>query len=181
MSGTPGYVAIKDGSHFTATIEHVTDIAADRERVWRALTDPALVLIWDTGIVQAIDVPPDYPQPGQTVRWKYRLAGLPLTLVDQPQEVTRLERLRTRIALGFLRFDETYTLESLAGEPPRTRLSARLAVGNSLPVLGRAFDRWIGRNLASQTVATSLRAIRELCERDPRADTGTGYDPTQSR
>jgi Polyketide cyclase / dehydrase and lipid transport len=150
---------------FSTIIEQVVDIAADRATVWRALIDPAAVMIWDTGIVRAIDAPADYPLPGQVVRWRYRLAGLPLTLIDQPQEVVPFERLRTHIALAFLRIDETYFLESMTGDAPRTRLAARLAIGNTLPVLSGAFDRWIGRSLASQTVTASLRGVREYCER----------------
>lgn len=148
------------------TVEHVVEIRATRERVWRALTDPSCVVIWDVGVVRPLDAPTDYPLPGQVVRWRYSLWGLPLTLIDEPQEVVALERLRTRIALGFLRFDETYTLEELAGDEPVTRLTARLEAGNSLPVLRRRFDRSVGRRLTSQTVAASLRAIREFCERD---------------
>jgi hypothetical protein len=75
-----------------------------------------------------------------------------------------LERLRTCISLAFLRIDETYTLDALAGQPARTRLTARLEIGNTLPAFRHAFDRRIGRNLALRTVAESLRAIRQLCE-----------------
>ena len=100
---------------------------------------------------------PDYPRPGQTVRWRYRLLGFPLTLIDRPQEVVPLERLRTLIALAFLRLDETYTLAPLPGRPEGTRLSVRLYIGNTLPVLRGAFDRQFGRGLASQTISESLR------------------------
>ncbi len=149
----------------SATVEHSIDIAADRGRVWRALTDPAAVVIWDTGIVAPIDAPKDYPCAGQTVRWRYRLLGIPLTLVDRPQEVVPLKRLRTLIALALLRLDETYTLEASPAHPAHTRLSVRLAIGNTLPVFRPAFDRWIGQSLASHTVAQSLRAIRNFCEK----------------
>jgi len=157
-------------ARYTETIEHVTEIAAARERVWHALTAPSSVVAWDTGIVAPIDAPADYPRPGQVVRWRYRLAGLPLTLIDEPQDVAPLERLRSRISLGFLRFDETYTLEPLAGDDSGTRLSALLEVGTSLPFGGRAFDRLVGRRMASQTVAASLRAIAAFCEQGERDD-----------
>lgn len=152
-------------SQFGATVEHSVDIAADRGRVWHALTDPAAVVVWDTGIVAPIDAPPDYPRPGQTVRWRYRLLGIPLTLIDRPQEVVPLERLRTLIALAFLRLDETYTLASPASAPGNTHLSVRLDIGNVLPVFRGAFDRRVGRGLALQTITESLRAIRDFCEK----------------
>ena len=155
----------------SAVIEQSIDIAADRERVWLALTNPAAVVIWDTGIVRPIDAPHDYPRPGQTVRWQYRLLGLPLTLIDRPQEVVPLERLRTHIALAFMRLDETYMLDSPANLPRGTRLSMRLVIGNTLPVFRSGFNRWLGRGLAAQTIAQSLRALREFCERDIPAST----------
>lgn len=150
---------------YGAAIERDIDIAADRAKVWAALTDPASVTIWDTGIIAPIDAPHDYPQPGQTVRWRYRLAGLPLTLIDRPQEVAPMERLRTLIQLAVLRLDETYTLESSTSRPGGTRLRVRLAIGNTLPAFRHAFDRWIGQGLATRTVEESLRAIRDFCER----------------
>ncbi len=150
----------------SAVLEQSIDIAADRERVWLALTNSAAVVIWDTGIVRPIDAPDDYPRPGQTVRWRYRLMGLPLTLIDRPQEVVPLERLRTHIVLAFLRLDETYTLDSSALRPRGTRLSVRLLIGNTLPVFRHGFNRWFGRRLATQTITQSLLALREFCERD---------------
>jgi hypothetical protein len=152
-------------NHLGVSVDHSVEIAADRERIWHALTDPESVSVWDTGIVAPIDAPADYPRPGQTVRWRYRLFGVPLTLRDRPQEVVRLERLRTLISLAFLRIDETYTLQSLQGQPGQTRLAAHLDIGNTLPVFRRAFDRRIGRRLATQTITESLSAIRAFCEK----------------
>ena len=153
-------------SLYNVTIEHSVDIAADRDRIWRALTDPASVAIWDTGIVAAVDAPADYPLRGQTVRWRYRLLGLPLILVDRPQEVVPLQRLRTLISLAFLRLDETYTLATSPANEGHTRLGICLHVGNALPIFGRAFDRHIGEGLARQTITQSLSAIRDFCEKN---------------
>lgn len=152
-------------SAYGATVQHSIDIAAGRGRVWSALTVPESVVVWDTGIVAPIDAPADYPRVGQTVRWRYRLMGIPLTLVDRPQEVVPLSRLRTLIQLAILRLDETYTLDELPQGPQHTRLSVRLDIGNVLPVFRSAFDRRVGRALASQTVTESLRAIRDFCEK----------------
>jgi len=149
---------------YTASIVETVDIAAPRERVWKALTDPACVAVWDTGIVRSLDAPADYPRQGQTVHWKYNLAGLPMTLVDRPQEVDQQHRLRTLITLGFMKFDETYILIDAPDGSGATRLIAQLAIGNSLPFLRALFDRVIGEALAKETVSTSLRAIRNFCE-----------------
>lgn len=149
-------------------VEHSVEIAADRARVWHALTEPASVVIWDVGIVAPLDAPADYPQPGQVVRWSYRLLGFPTTLIDRPQEVVPQVRLRTLIALAFLRIDETYTLEQLPGHPEGTRLTAQLRLSNTLPILSGAFDRHLGRGLASSTVSESLGAIRDFCEKNRR-------------
>jgi hypothetical protein len=149
-------------------IEHSVEIAADRERVWDALTEPASVVVWDVGIIAPLDAPADYPKPGQVVRWRYRLLGFPTMLVDRPQEVVPQVRLRTLIALAFLRIDETYTLEPLPGHPEGTRLTAQLYLSNTLPVLSGAFDRHFSRGLASSTVRESLGAIRAFCEKNRR-------------
>lgn len=149
-------------------VEHCVEIAADRARVWHALTEPASVVVWDVGIIAPLDAPADYPQPGQVVRWSYRLLGLPTTLVDRPQEVVPLVRLRTLITLAFLRIDETYTLEPLPGNPEGTRLTAQLYLSNTLPLLSGVFDRHLGRGLATSTVRESLGAIRDFCEKNRR-------------
>lgn len=150
------------------TVEHSVEIAADPARVWHALTEPASVVVWDVGIIAPLDAPPDYPQPGQVVRWRYRLLGVPTILVDRPQEVVPQVRLRTLIALAFLRIDETYTLEPLAGSREGTRLTAQLYLSNTLPVFNGLFDRQLGRGLASSTVRESLGAIRDFCEKNRR-------------
>ena len=149
-------------------VEHHVEIAADRARVWHALTEPASVVVWDVGIIAPLDAPADYPRPGQVVRWRYRLLGFPTTLVDRPQEVVPQVRLRTLIALAFLRIDETYTLQALPGRPEGTRLTAQLYLSNTLPMFSGAFDRHVGRSLASSTVCESLGAIRDFCEKNRR-------------
>lgn len=143
---------------FTETVQ----IAASVERVWRALTAPAEVVQWDSGIVEPIDAPPDYPQPGQHVRWRYRLGPVPLTLHDRPTEVLRDSTLRSSIELGPFSFDETYQLQS--PESSTTLLSARLVLSSSLPVLGPLLERVVGAPFARATVRSSLEAIRLRCE-----------------
>jgi hypothetical protein len=143
---------------FTETVP----IEASVERVWRALTAPAEVVQWDTGIVEPIDAPSDYPQPGQHVRWRYRLGPLPLILDDRPTEVLENSTLRSSIELGPFSFDETYELSS--PRPAITLLSARLTLSSELPVVGVLLERLAGAPVARATVRTSLRAIKRHCE-----------------
>ncbi len=142
-----------------------TVIRATRSRVWRALTVPAEVAGWDASVVAPIDVPPDYPKPGQHVRWRARMSGLPIVLHDHPIEVSVGERLRSRIAMGLFRFDETYTLMDDPADAERTRLMMKVVASNEIPVVGGALDRFAVRQQATELVSASLRAISGWCER----------------
>jgi uncharacterized protein YndB with AHSA1/START domain len=145
--------------------EETVEIATGVERVWRALTLPDEVTQWDTGIVEPIDAPADYPQPGQHVRWRYRLGPIPLTLHDRPSEVAPNATLRSSIDLGPFAFDEIYLLDS--SRPEMTRLTARLTVSSAAPVVGSLLERVAGAPLARSTVRTSLEAIKRHCESTP--------------
>lgn len=141
---------------FNVTVE----ISASAARVWRALCDPAEVVQWDTGVAEALDAPADYPQPGQHVRWRYTNGPFRL-LHDQPQEVVAERRLRALLAVGPLRFDETYTLE------PRDAgclLNASMLVRVPLPVLGALIERMYVGPATRATVTASLQAIKRHCE-----------------
>jgi len=135
-------------------------------RVWRALTDPNEVAAWDAvnGNGGALDAPPDYPKPGQHVRWRYRQGGVPTLLHDRPIEVVQASHLRSLIELGQLRFDETYTL--LQEGEGGTRLGMRIIAENVVPVVGGVLDRFEVRRLVTEMVSSSLEAIRTFCERD---------------
>jgi uncharacterized protein YndB with AHSA1/START domain len=141
---------------FTVSI----DIAAPPARVWRALCDPAEVVQWDTGVVEALDAPADYPRPGQRVRWRY--ANGPFrTLHDRPQEVEPERTLRSFISIGPLWFDETYTLEP---DAHGCRLSAAMRVRGPLPPLGSLLERLYLGPESRRTVTASLMAIKRHCE-----------------
>ena len=140
------------------------DISASPARVWRALCDPAEVAQWDSGVEEALDAPGDYPQPGQHVRWRYRLGPWPLRLHDRPQEVSEGRLLRSLIAIGPVRIDETYTL-SAAGMG--TRLTASLSVRTALPVIGPLVERLFVARQSEATVEQSLAAIKRHCETRP--------------
>jgi hypothetical protein len=136
------------------------DIEAAPARVWRALCDPAEVVRWDTGVVEALDAPADYPQPGQHVRWRYA-EGPFRTLHDRPQDVVPERRLRSLIQIGPLRFDETYTLELREGG---SRLSAAMIVRAPLPPLGWLIERLYAGPQSRRAVEASLRALKRHCE-----------------
>jgi hypothetical protein len=137
------------------------EIDAAHARVWRALCDPAEVVQWDTGVAEALDAPPDYPRPGQHVRWRYT-NGPFRTLHDRPQEVVENARLRSLLAVGPVRFDETYTLDPL---PSGCRLTAAMRVRVPVPLLGPLVERWYAGPAARSAVTASLRAIKAHCER----------------
>jgi hypothetical protein len=97
------------------TIDLTTHIAASPDRVWRALTNPDAVARWDTTVIAPLDAPPDYPQPGQHVRWRCR--NTTELLHDHPQHVEPERRLHSHLTFGRQRLDETYTLEAASNEP----------------------------------------------------------------
>ena len=115
---------------------------------------------WDTGVAEALDAPPGYPRPGQHVRWRYTNGPFRL-LHDRPQEVVENQRLRALLAVGPLRFDETYTLE------PRDRgcrLTASMLVRVPFPLLGLLIERLYAGPATKTTVTASLQAIKRHCE-----------------
>ncbi len=143
---------------FAETIE----IAATRKRVWRALSTPTEVVCWDTGVIEPLDAPPDYPRAGQHVRWSYRLGPLPLILHDRPTRVDPASVFRSSIRLGPFDFDETYTLREKGASA--TQLTAELSLSSAVPILGSLLERILGQPLARSTVRTSLTAIKRHCE-----------------
>jgi hypothetical protein len=108
------------------------------------------------------------------VHWRYRLGSVPVVLHEQPLEVVPDSRLRSSVALGLFRFDETFQLFSEAGDEDRTRLMLKLVASNSVPVVGGALDRFAVRRLAAEFIDAKLRGVQKWCEtparssRDPR-------------
>jgi len=143
-------------------------VEAPRLRVWRALTEPAEIVAWDESVVAPIDATDGYPQVGTALRWRYRLGSVQLVLHDHPHEVHPPERFRSRLMLGSLRFEQTYTLyEERAldgGGGVRTRLGLKLVASSSVPVMGAVVDRFEVRRIAVGRIDTSLRAVQKWCE-----------------
>ena len=137
-----------------------THIQAPVGRVWRALCDPAEVAQWDSGVIEALDAPSDYPRPGQTVRWLYRSERWP-ELLDRPQEVVPDQRLRSVLELGPYYMDETYALTAWEGG---TMLTTMVALTVRRPVIGPLLERlWAGREVRKGFEA-SLAGLKRYCE-----------------
>jgi uncharacterized protein YndB with AHSA1/START domain len=142
-------------------------IEADRERVWRALTEPSELVAWDDRVLAAVGDASSYPFAGQRVRWRYRLGGVPVVLHEEPQDISRPERLASTLRVGSLRFEQTYTLAAESIAPPRTRLGMKLITTSSIPVMGDVVDRFGVRRLAAERIDHNLRAVQEWCQRTP--------------
>ena len=139
------------------------EIAASPARVWRALCLPAEVVLWDEAIETAIDVPADYPSPGQHARWRCR-AGVFRLLHDRPVEVVAERRLRSFLALGPYRYDETYMLEAAR---PGCRLTAAVSVWAVIPVLHSFIELLYLGPATRRAFSESLVSIKRLCEAEP--------------
>lgn len=144
-----------------------TTIDSSRERVWRALTRPGELIRWDERLVELLDPAEDYPSVGRGVRWRYRLGTVPVVLRDNPQEVVPSERLRSSLAVGLFRLDETYSLGSESGQPERTRLTLKLVSTSSVPVVGGLLDRFAVRRLVADFADNRIRSIQKWCENRP--------------
>ena len=148
------------------TVNMSIAIAADRRRVWRALTEPEQVVRWNPNLALALDVPEDYPKPGNPARWRYVLRGVPTPMTERPVEVIPAERLRSELRLSLVRFDQTWTLGTCEDDPRATRLTLKLVSPNAIPLVAGEVDRFGVRELAQGIVDETLRALRDWCERD---------------
>jgi uncharacterized protein YndB with AHSA1/START domain len=108
-------------------------IDAPIDVVWHALCDPREVEAWDGA--RPVDVPDDYPQPGQHARWRTRIGPFPVTLHDRVQAVEAPHRLAARITYGVVDLDEEYTLVAVDGDA--TVLTSTNVVRSRVPGLGR--------------------------------------------
>jgi hypothetical protein len=138
-------------------------IAATPERVWRALCDPAEVVLWDSGVAEALDAPLDYPRPGQRVRWRLRSGPFPV-LLDEPQVVLPERVLRSLLSYGPYRLDETYILTA---EASGCRLAVEIDVKTTLPLVGGLVESAYLTASVRRDFAASLAAIKRHCETSP--------------
>ena len=137
-----------------STLRLVTDIAARRERVWRALTEPAEVQVWDGA--EPLDVAPDYPRPGQHAQWRIAFGPGPnMVLHDRVRSVQPDVCLQSDISYAFVRLDESYVL---SGDSP-TRLLTLVGVAAQPAVLGP-----LARRLTYRSVRAAMGRLRAHCE-----------------
>ena len=148
-----------------------TTVHAPIERVWRALCAPTEVPQWDTTVLEALDAPPDYPQPGQHVRWRTRTSNSPLpkrggagggVLHDRPQHVEPPTLLHSHLALNRDRLDETYTLTAL--DPSTTDLICYVNVSYAFPILGPFIARLGTLPQTRAAFEASLANLKRHCE-----------------
>lgn len=144
-----------------------TAVGSDPGRVWRALSAPEELIRWDEQLEALLDPTEDYPQTGQQIRWRCRLGNISVVQHMSLLEVVPRERLRSTTRLGLFRFEETFTLDSEAGDPHRTRLQLKWIAENSIPVVGGLLDRFAVRRLATSLIDSKLRAIQKWCESHP--------------
>lgn len=132
-----------------------TEVAAPPALVWEALTVPEQVEEWDG--VRVLDVPADYPQPGQHARWRSPLGPLDLTLHDRIRVIEPERLMVAEIDVGFVHVDEEYRLED--GANGGTTLVTGDEVRSRVPGLDRLAVR-----LTRGNVTASMERLREYCE-----------------
>ncbi len=169
------------------TVAFSATIAATRERVWQALTLLDERLSWDERILGEIPPATDPRRsdqirshrksvpstaslhgPLRSLRWRYRLGGVQLVMHEDFREIEPPGRLASRVSIGSLRFEQTFTLhrEDDDGSVARTRLGIRIVVGNSIAVVGEIVPRLDVQKLVIGFADTTLRQIQKHCEAD---------------
>ena len=144
-------------------------IEADRDAVWHALTDPNEVMAWDERALAPVDPAPDYPFTPGGMRWRVRLGSVPVVLHDRPTAVVAGSRLKRRVKLGGLRYEQTFTLTPAPGAPGHTVLGLKLVTANWIPLVGDSVDRFSARELATSHVDDTLRQVQAFFESEPPA------------
>jgi hypothetical protein len=134
-------------------------IEADPQQVWKALIDPAVITAWDARVLAPVDPGNDYPFSGG-VRWRYQLGRIQVVMHDRPLEVIPGTRLKRRIRLGSLRYEQTLSLTPIEGQPGHTNLGIKIVTPNWIPLVGETIDRFSARELATQHVDDTLRQIQ---------------------
>jgi uncharacterized protein YndB with AHSA1/START domain len=140
-------------------IDLAVDIAAPREFVWCALCDPHAVTRWDTSVIAALDAPPDYPQPGQHVRWRCRDTSE--LLLDHPQHVEPNRPLHTLLEFGRQRMDETYLLSET---PTGTHIDLHVDLRVRVPFIAGVILNYVDGRMVRNGFTQSLARLKDYCE-----------------
>jgi len=147
-------------------------VAAERERVWRALSDPREIVRWDETRLALVDRHLDYPKSGERVRWRTKLGGVQLVLSETPSTVEPPEGLTLACRAGSLRYEQHIVLAAERADraqPARTRVSLKLSAGNRLQLIGADLDRFEIRRLLIERIDVTLRSLQKWCENDSPA------------
>ena len=99
------------------------------------------------------------------------MGSVPIVMREQPIEVVAGRKLHSKVTLGSLHFDQTFTLNlehdpANVGDGTKTLLGMKVVASNSAPVLGAVIDRFEVRRLTVDRVDATLRAITKWCESD---------------
>ncbi|MFO0689337.1 MAG: hypothetical protein U0900_11575 [Myxococcota bacterium] len=168
------------------TVALTATVDATRECVWRTLVDPALRPRWDERILGELRLParpernerfagsaaaPPAIAALRRIGWRFRLAGVPLVMIDEIHRIEGHERILGRITIGSMRFDRTITLRAEHDRSgPRTRVGMKLVASNRLAVIGELVPRIEVQRIVIEHVDTTLRQIRKYCESLPQRD-----------
>lgn len=160
-----GYETVVD----LITIVMSSAIAADPQRVWRALTIPDECIAWDEHLLSAVDPMSDYPSPGETVRWRYQMGSIPIVTKDHPIDVVPGRKLHSKVTLGPLHLDQTFTLalehdSTNETDTSKTLLGMKVVTSSSAVVMGAVIDRFEIRRMTVDRVDATLRAVTKWCE-----------------
>jgi uncharacterized protein YndB with AHSA1/START domain len=142
-------------------------VSAKRERVWRALVDPAEIVRWDESRTALVDRDRSYPAEGERFRWRSKLGSVALVLTETPREIEPLERLASECSAGSLHYEELFLLVAEAGDraqDARTRVSLKLSTRNRLQLIGAEVDRFEVRKLLIERIDCTLRSLQKWCE-----------------
>ena len=162
------------------TVALSATICAPRERVWRAVIDPAERAAWDERILGEVSLSRGTlkaeasvrSRPGKQTslrktRWRFILGNVPLVMQDEIIRADRHDRLLSRISIGSMHFDQTLTLHTEDDETgPRTRLGMKVVSRNKITVIGEVVPQINVQKLVIEYVDSTLRQVQKHCEAD---------------
>ncbi|MFK7896905.1 MAG: SRPBCC family protein [Myxococcota bacterium] len=160
-------------------------VGAPTPRVWRALVDPAERLVWDERVLGEVSpaagkrqaraskrlhltsaIPKAAaPPPLRTTRWRFRLGGVPLVMVERILQAEPGQRIVSKIVIGSMQFEQTLTLHPEQDETGRrTRVGMKLVAQNRVAVIGEVVPRSEVQKIVIEYIDSTLRQLQKHCE-----------------